>query len=113
MPWLVASLATLLLAAPAQAHFGQGELAAKQLVNERWDVCPFELMTHVLMGPSMAWADSANCRVWFSPSWHEHGWRWRCTWLAHEVGHLAGRSHSSDPNHLMYPAPKQYEGCVR
>lgn len=48
----------------------------------------------------LAWSDS--CRVTVSPSLSEYA---TCVTLAHELGHLAGREHSLDPNDVMYNPP--------
>lgn len=106
-----------LLVAPAEAHFGNGQHTVEQIAQARFpDSCqPIALGDghRDMPGASLAWADTAKCKVRFAPAFHDHSWRWRCTYLTHEYGHLAGRAHVLDLTSIMFAAPPLYLGCRR
>jgi hypothetical protein len=111
------------MVAPAEAHFGNGQDPMEQVAQARFpNTCqPVDLgnVHHEMPGASLAWADTANCKVWLSrkvwlsPTFHGHSWRWRCTYLVHEYGHLAGRAHVFNSTSIMFAAPMLHGGCRR
>jgi hypothetical protein len=71
------------------------------------------------MGEPMAWASMQDgCRlqgegtVFLNANEKIHTFDVFCTRVLHEVGHLAGASHSSDPRSVMYMFDESTEGRV-
>ena len=51
----------------------------------------------------MAGADAQSCRILLNRRWVDQMPRaMRCTLVFHELGHLAGRPHSDDPDSIMF-----------
>lgn len=81
----------------------------------------------------LGWADIEACAaiaagappaptVWLAPQWaanaRDHDWRWYCTIIVHEVGHLAQYAagqpvgHSSNPRSIMAEdIARPWKGC--
>lgn len=116
MRWALAAIAAaLVLASPAQTHFGGGGLLAKRIAVERFpDHCgPYRIDHRRLRPKHLGWVPAGQCRIYLSKRLHAYSFAWRCTILVHEFGHLAGRKHSRDPDSLMYPSPPIFPPCLK
>jgi hypothetical protein len=60
-------------------------------------------VSHAIPAPRVAQAVQPGCLVQLSPRWRTWPHPMLCSILVHEVGHLAGRRHSTNPHSVMYP----------
>lgn len=75
--------------------------------------CNVRLHTDSMLRYRQARADPVTCTVYLNRRWRG---MWRpelCTAVAHELGHLNGRLHSSDPYSIMNRAPRPLVACLQ
>ncbi len=104
---LVACALFFLLVTTSEAHPFNGLGKAQRIASERFPgTCkdPHVKRQHGEgADTTIGWANRRTCTVTFTPRIHDLSWVERCTALAHEFGHLAGRGHHPDPDHIMHP----------
>ena len=99
---MLASFLIVVTLAAGSPRFSQALPIAKARFGT---VCPAGIQAQwtELTPGVLAQVQRGRCRIQFSPAIRHYPFRWFCTVVVHEYGHLAGRSHSTNPRSVMFP----------